>query len=216
MKIGIVGSGKMGLSLGKLWYGKRHDIFFSDISVEFARTAADSAGFNAQFGTLSQAASFADVLLLSIPYSSLRDVVGSISRLETIRNKTIIDCINPLSEDYNSLLIGHVTSVAEEISASFPKSLNVKVIKALNTIASPVFESGNTSFGNDKATMFYCGDDLDTKRTVSALIADLGFEPVDVGPLKNSRYLEPLAALIIQLAISQDMGTNIAIKLLKR
>lgn len=214
MKIGIIGSGKIGLSVGKLWAVKGHKILFSDSAAELAISAAESVD-GASHGTVVDALKFGEVILLSIPYSSLNDVLEQIRTADASAAKIIIDCTNPLSSDYRSLLLGHTTSAAEEIAKLLPAA-KFKVVKALNMIASPVLESGDMTFGDDKATMFYCGDDVEAKRTVAKLIEDLGFEPVDAGPLVNARFLEPLAALVIQLALSQDLGTNIALKLLKR
>lgn len=213
MKIGVIGSGKIGLSVGKLWAVKGHRILFSDAAPELAKTAAESMK-GASDGSAADAVKFGEVVLLSIPYSSLNNVLEQITS-DSSAAKIIIDCTNPLSSDYRSLLLGHTTSAAEEIAKRLP-SAKFNVVKALNMIASPVLESGDTTFGDDKATMFYCGDDAEAKRTMAQLIEDLGFEPVDAGPLVNARFLEPLAALIIQLALSQEMGTNIALKLLRR
>jgi predicted dinucleotide-binding enzyme len=64
--------------------------------------------------------------------------------------------------------------------------------------------------------MLYCGDDADAKATVAKLISEVGFVPLDAGPLKSARYLEPLAMLMIQLGYGQEMGTNIALSLIRR
>ena len=64
--------------------------------------------------------------------------------------------------------------------------------------------------------MFYCGDDQGAKMTVSQLIRETGFEPVDAGPLRSARNLEPLAMLLVQLGYVQGMGTNIALNLVLR
>ncbi|MGH2575295.1 MAG: NADPH-dependent F420 reductase [Ignavibacteria bacterium] len=210
MNIGIIGSGKMGVSIGKLWAAKNHNIYFAALTLEESKAAAESINGSVKFGSISDAVDFADVILFSIPYSAVKKVIKETGSL---KNKIIIDCINPLSPDARTLLIGHSSSAAEEISKLSP---GASVVKAFNTVASPVLESGNIIFGDVKPTMFYCGDDKNAKSIVSKLIQDTGFEPVDAGPLINARYLEPLAALIIQLAFEQEMGTNIALKLLKR
>ena len=74
----------------------------------------------------------------------------------------------------------------------------------------------NPQFGSEKASMFICGSDTTAKTTVAHLAEELGFDVVDAGPLVNARLLEPLAMLWINLAYQQRMGTNIAIKLLRR
>jgi 8-hydroxy-5-deazaflavin:NADPH oxidoreductase len=64
--------------------------------------------------------------------------------------------------------------------------------------------------------VFYCGDDPAAKTIVANLIGELGFEPVDSGPLQNARYLEPLAERMVQLAYARGMGTDQALKLIRR
>ncbi|MCK4781069.1 MAG: F420-dependent NADP oxidoreductase, partial [Candidatus Lokiarchaeota archaeon] len=66
------------------------------------------------------------------------------------------------------------------------------------------------------ASLFICGDYLDAKSKVKQLGLDIGFDVIDVGPLKNARLIEPLAMLWIELAYKQGMGTDIAFKLLRR
>ena len=59
-----------------------------------------------------------------------------------------------------------------------------------------------------RADGFYCGDDVASKGVVKGLIGDAGMNPVDVGPLRNARLLEPLAMLWIDLAVNQKQGSN--------
>ncbi|HEV2688952.1 MAG TPA: hypothetical protein VGV35_10365, partial [Bryobacteraceae bacterium] len=89
-----------------------------------------------------------------------------------------------------------------------------RVVKAFNTIGSMNY--GNARFGAQRADGFYCGDDPGAKALVRQLIEDIDMEPVDVGPLRNARLLEPLAMLWIDLAVNQRQGTNHAFKLLRR
>jgi predicted dinucleotide-binding enzyme len=123
----------------------------------------------------------------------------------------LIDCTNPLRADLSGIEIGHVSSAAEQIAEWAP---HAKVVKAFNTAS--VKAMLDPVFGGAKATMFYCGDDSQAKEIVGQLIADVGFEPVDAGPLSVSRYLEPLAMLYIHLAIRQGWGSNCAFKIMKR
>ncbi|HEY7161482.1 MAG TPA: F420-dependent NADP oxidoreductase, partial [Acidobacteriota bacterium] len=71
-------------------------------------------------------------------------------------------------------------------------------------------------FDNEDATALYCGDDADAKKVVAGLIKELGFEAIDAGPLQNSRYLEPMGEMFVQLAFGQNMGFDMAWKLLRR
>ena len=88
------------------------------------------------------------------------------------------------------------------------------VVKAFNSI---YWENlARPLIGREAATCFYCGDEADAKAKVKELILDIGFDPVDAGPLTAARLLEPLALLWIQLASEQGLGNNIAIKLIGR
>jgi hypothetical protein len=64
--------------------------------------------------------------------------------------------------------------------------------------------------------MFIAGDDADAKAVASRLAEDLGFEPIDSGGLKVARFLEPLALLWVNLAVVQNLGRDIAFKLIRR
>jgi len=89
-------------------------------------------------------------------------------------------------------------------------------VKAFNTVFADVYHSGSLRSGTRMITMFYCGDDAEAKSIVERLIRDIGFEPIDAGPLKVARYLEPLAMLMIHLGYAENMGTNITLSLLRR
>jgi len=86
-------------------------------------------------------------------------------------------------------------------------------MKAFNTVFAANQSTGQ--IGKEQLTLFVAGDQAKAKKTVMRLGRDIGFEPIDAGPLKNARYLEPMAMLIIDLAYELDMGTNIGYKLVK-
>ena len=88
-----------------------------------------------------------------------------------------------------------------------------RVVKIFNTTGSDNMASPH--YGEQAATMFYAGDDAEANQIAAQLARDLGFEPVDAGPLANARLLEPLAALWIYLAYPGGQGRRIAFKLLR-
>ncbi|MGH9765221.1 MAG: NADPH-dependent F420 reductase, partial [Blastocatellia bacterium] len=75
---------------------------------------------------------------------------------------------------------------------------------------------GNPKYGTQVPTVFYCGDDSSAKMVVKGLIEEIGYEAIDAGPLRNARYLEPLAELVVQLGIPLGMGTDVTFKLMQR
>ena len=62
----------------------------------------------------------------------------------------------------------------------------------------------------NKPSLVYCGDDASGKKIAADLIRDVGFDPVDAGPLRIARYTEPFTLLIAQLAYEGDEGPELA------
>lgn len=210
MNIGIIGPGKMGSGLGRIWAEKGHRIIFSfSRSHDKLNTLARSVK-NGRAGTPAEAAEASEVILLSVGWAVVKDALQSAG---TMQGKILIDCTNPLNADASDLVIGHTTSGAEEIARLVP---GAKVVKAFNTAFAEVYYSGSRLFGSRMPTMFYCGDDSAAKTVISKLILEVGFAPVDAGPLSCARYLEPVAMLMIRLAYGQGMGTDTALSLIHR
>ena len=209
MKIGIIGSGNMGSGIGKIWAKKGHAVIFSySRSREKLEQLASSVP-NAKAGTPTEAAQ-ADVILLSVRWSDLPD---ALKQAGPLNNKIVIDCTNPLKPDLSGLELGYTSSAAEEIIRMAP---GAKVVKAFNTAFAQVYEEKSRLFGSRRASMFYCGDDAGAKSVVAKLITDVGFDPVDCGPLTAARLLEPVAMLVITLGYGMKMGTNMALDLIRR
>ncbi|NDJ76744.1 MAG: NADPH-dependent F420 reductase [Chloroflexi bacterium] len=195
MKIGIIGTGRMGSILGKLWAAQGHAIMFGSRSPEraqvFAREIAESTNRDVSGGSSAEAAAFGEVVLLAVLGYVAVETVQALGPLE---GKVIIDCNNALGPD-GQLFVGYTSSLAEQIAAAAP---GAHVVKAYNSIfygnlEKPVMEG-------HRAGAFYCGDDADAKAKVAQLSAEIGFEPIDTGPLSSARLLEPLAMVWMQIA----------------
>lgn len=210
MKIGIIGSGNVGSALGKIWGRNGHEIMFSSRHPENLKSLAESIGKNVCYGHPSEAVKFGDVVVLAVPWTQADNALKSAG---PFGGKVLIDCTNPLKPDGSGLAVGYNTSAAEEVAKW---ARDARVVKAFNTTFAALMSSDSRMFGSMKPTGFYCGDDESAKAVVSNLIKDTGLEPLDVGPLMNARYIEPLAMLMIQLGFVKGMGTNIAFALLKR
>lgn len=210
MKIAVLGTGRVGGILGSRWAQAGHSVTFGsrDPSSAKAREALEKLGGNLPLATHAEAAAGADVILLAIPWTSVESVLASLGDLE---GKTLIDCINPLTADFRGLAVGHSISAAEMIAGW---ARGGQVVKAFNSVSAATM--ANPSYGEKKATLFYCGDQAEAKARVGQLAADLGFDPVDAGPLRIARYIEPLAMLYIHLAVFEKWGGNCAFQIVKR
>ena len=192
MKIAIIGKGNVGSALCNGLSNSGHEIKF---------------GHRDPKEPVADAAKWGDVIILAVPHNSANDAIESIKPYAD--GKTVINVINAVGSN-NDLAISCTTSSAEETQKKLPKA---HVVKAFNTVFAPNQSTGKV--GNEQLTAFIAGDDLKAKQTVAQLTRDIGFDPVDCGPLKAARYLEEMGILIINLAYGYGMGNKIGYKLVK-
>ena len=192
MKIGIVGKGNVGTALA---------------------TGLTRAGHEVKFGhrdpkePVAEAAKWGEVIILAVPHGAAVDVTKAVG--SAADGKTVIDVSNAVTGNME-LAVGFTTSAAEKIQKMLPKA---HVVKAFNTVFAQNQSTGK--IGSEQLTLFVVGDDSEAKQTVMQLGADIGFEPVDGGPLKAARYLEPMGIFMISLGYVLGMGTGIGFKLVK-
>jgi 8-hydroxy-5-deazaflavin:NADPH oxidoreductase len=209
MRIAILGTGNVGSRLGKLLSSAKHDVVFGSRQLTENKPHMQGAVFKAY----KDAVAFAEVVFIATPWAN--DVtVNLLKEIGDFGGKVVVDCTNPLAQDYMSNLIGHTNSSAEEIQKIVISKHGI--VKAFNTIFADIMEAGKQQFNGHRATGFYCGDDAESKAIVHQLIEDCGFEPVHVGALKNARYLEPMAQLNIQIAYGLSGGTDVAFRYMSR
>jgi 8-hydroxy-5-deazaflavin:NADPH oxidoreductase len=206
MRIGILGSGLMGGKLGTLFARAGHEVVFSYTRREqkLKRLAREAEG-NARAGTPGEAARDADALLLAVHWSRVDDVL---KQAGDVTGKVIISCSLPMNADNTDLVIAHTSSGAEALAKRVPKA---RVVSAFNTVPSEVligvFEARRKA---TRPSLLYCGDDTSSKRVAAELIRNVGFDPVDVGPLRIARYTEPFALLVAELAYEGGGGPELA------
>ena len=189
-KIGIIGDGNVGGALAR----------------GLKRIGHDVRAVGKEPGAIHEAASWAEVVLLAVPFSAIDDVVKVAG--EALAGKTVVDVTNALDASMN-LAVGFTTSGAEELQKKLPKA---RVVKAFNTVFAQHMDSGR--LGGQPLTAFVAADDATAKQTVLELARGIGFDAVDAGALKSARQLEPLAFFNIQLGYVLGMGTQIGFKLL--
>jgi 8-hydroxy-5-deazaflavin:NADPH oxidoreductase len=204
MRLGIIGAGHVGGTLGRLFEAQGHDVRFGVRDLN--KQAAGGLPRN-RSGSMAEVAAFGDVIILAIPWSAVKDALAATGSLS---GKTVIDCINPVLPDLSGLALGTTTSAAEEIARLIPEA---RVVKCFNTLGHTNF--AKPAFGDQAASMFFAGDDAGAKLIVSELGNQLGFDMVDAGPLTQSRWLEAMAILWITMAYKYGGSQRSAFKLLR-
>jgi predicted dinucleotide-binding enzyme len=206
MNIVIIGAGNVGRALGRGWIGAGHSVSFA-VRDPGKPELAELRQRGGSVVPSAGAAAAGDVIVLTVPWTA---VPASIKALGRVDGKILIDATNPLTPEF-SLAVGHDDSAGETVARLAP---GARVVKAFNTTG--FNNMANSRYPGGKLAMMVAGDDGEAKKIVLALASDLGFDPIDSGPLSMSRYLEPMAMVWIKLAIAQKMGRDFGFALLRR
>jgi predicted dinucleotide-binding enzyme len=206
MRIGILGSGLMGGKLGTLFARAGHEVVFSySRKPAKLKRLAREAGTKARAGTPREAAENADALLLAVHWSRVNDVLKQAGNLSS---KVIITCSLPMNANDTDLAVARTSSGAEQLARKVRKA---HVVAAFGTVPSEVlFDVFERKRNKNRPSLVYYGNHRGAKNVAARLIRDLGFEPIDAGPLRIARYAEPFTLLMAQLAYEGDRGPELA------
>jgi hypothetical protein len=181
MRIGIIGAGRIGGNAARLFAKAGHEVL-----VSFARDqdrlehlASDIGG---RAGSPREAAEFGEVVLLSVPWVLVDDVLAEAGPLD---GKIVIDTTNQFGRDGWEDLGGR--TAAQRNAARMP---GARYTKSFNTLTSGFQEQAAGRTGPDRVVLFLCGDDEEAKRVVAGLIDDAGFTPVDMGGIADAAPME--------------------------
>jgi hypothetical protein len=210
MRVGIIGSGKVGQALGSWIAATGDSVTFTSRDPKHAQEAATEADHSAKAATLADLVADCEIILLTLPYHDVAPVLEGVR--DKLDGKIVIDVTNPVTPDRQALEIRHTTSGAEEIARQFPSA---RIVKAFNATFAEIYQARRTGIDGHAITIFFAGDDVTAKGSVRQLIERLGFDAVDAGPLVSARCLEPLSLLNIRLGRFLGLGTTIGFSLLR-
>jgi predicted dinucleotide-binding enzyme len=187
MKIGIVGAGRIGGNLASLWAKKRHSVMLSySREPENLEQRASVIGALASVGSVREAAEFGEVVLFSVPWTRIDEVLSDIGS-DALDGKVVIDTTNQYGPDGVEEIPDGQT--AAQLNAGRMPS-GARYVKAFNTLTAGFQGSAAGRSGDERAAMFLCGDDDEAKETVKTLIREIGFAPVDAGGLADAAVME--------------------------
>jgi predicted dinucleotide-binding enzyme len=185
LKIGIVGSGRVGGTLGRVWANAGHQVMFSSIDLEHDRKLAAEVGPNASAGRPREAARFGDVLVISVPYHAMPAVGKDLGEL--LKGKIVLDTSNPIeSRD------GEIVKWAMEKGAGLASAEllpGARIVRAFNAVG--YMRMAEAAKSQPRMGMPIAGDDPKAIEVVSGLVRDVGYEPVLIGNLAMGRHLTP-------------------------
>ena len=211
MKIGIIGAGNVGVAIGRRLAAKGHDVVVSFArSEDNVRAAAAAIGGGARAGSPAEAAGHGEAVVIATPWGVTLEAVRGVA--DALAGKVVWDTTNPLKADMSGLQLGTTTSAGEQVAAAAP---GAKVVKAVPPMAELMAQDGPYDIDGRAPGVFVCCDEAAARTAVLGLVADIGADGVDAGPLANARYTEPLGMLLVQLAYPLGMGSRIGATLLR-
>ena len=185
LKIGVIGSGRVGGTVGTLWVKAGHEVMFSSLDLEHDRKLAASIGPGARAGTPKQAAAFGEVLFFAVPYSALpglgRDLAAE------IKGKIVLDASNPIPRRDGDMAKDALAKGAGIASAEF--LAGARIVRAYNEV-SYVRMREDAHRAGERLGIPLAGDDADAVKTAVRLVRDAGHEPVVVGGLARAREFD--------------------------
>jgi predicted dinucleotide-binding enzyme len=210
MRIGILGTGRVGQALGQGWLAAGHEVTFGtrqDLD-QRRQELTELLGQPVTTVTQEQCIAQSEALVLAMPWPAAQELIQQIA---DDQGPILIDCLNPLKPDLSGLVVPAGSSTAEILQQSVP---HVPVVKAFNCASSGTL--ADPAYPGTQPTMLFCGNDEPSKKIVGNLIEEIGFEGVDVGNLSMAHHLESLALLTIKMSIKHRWGANCALKILTR
>lgn len=179
-RIGIIGSGRVGGAVGGAWVAAGHEVMFSSLDLEADKKLAASLGGGARAGTPREAAAFGTVLLVSVPYKALPSVGKDLADL--IKGKIVIDTSNPIVARDGDMAVAARERGAGSASQDFLPG--ARIVRAFNAVGFARMAEARNRPAAERMGMPIAGNDKDAIGIASALIRDVGYEPVLVGTLE--------------------------------
>jgi 8-hydroxy-5-deazaflavin:NADPH oxidoreductase len=194
VKIGILGTGNLAVTLGTAWATAGHSILVTGRSTDRMRAAAEQVGATAMPVEPDQFAERADVIVVAIAWDGLEEALRLVGAPDgTLAGKTVIDCTNPV--DYATGRLLPETGSAAEFVAEL--AAGAQVLKALHLFAGASWPF--TGQAGASPVVAICGDDADALDRAASLIADLGARTAVLGGLAAARQAEEAAGFVMRV-----------------
>ncbi len=203
LKIGIIGSGNLGSTVGELWIKAGHEVLFSSRHPEELQGLVKRLGPRAHAGTTHEAANFGDVILIAVPYAALPQIGRDLAN--ELPGKIVLDACNPVPRRDGKMA---EDARAKGTGIASPEYLKgVRLVRAFNTLGITRLRNGAFREG-ERVAIPIAGDDKAAIEVASRLVRDAGFDPVLVGPLTSAKEFDqgqPLYGKVISAREMREM-----------
>jgi hypothetical protein len=185
LRIGVIGSGKIGGTIGGLWVKAGHSVLFSSRHPDELKDMVAGLGALAKAGTVEQAIAFGDVIFVAVPYGAIPQIGKDYGA--ALKNKIVLDACNAVA--------ARDGAIAEEverdgIGVTSQKYLaGTRLVRSFNTMSYMIFAS-QANRPDPKLAIPIAGDDADAVKVAAGLVRDAGFDPVVVGKLADARRFQ--------------------------
>ncbi|MEJ2302679.1 MAG: NAD(P)-binding domain-containing protein [Anaerolineales bacterium] len=202
MKIGVIGAGNIGGTIGKKWAEQGHEVIFGlrDPSSPKYQELLEAIDGEARTATIAEAVEQAEAILFAIPSSAMEETAAILGN--KLDGKIILDATNKFSQ-----------AVANSLATLQKHAPQAKLFRAFNYLGWENF--AEPFIGDTQADLFYCGNAGEAQHIVEKLISDVGIRPVYLGDLDQAPVLDALLRLWVTLAVQQGKGRHLAFKMLK-
>lgn len=207
MRIGVIGSGRIGSTIGALWAKAGHEVMFSDRDHETAKRVAAEAGPRAHTGTPKEAAAFGDAVLIAVPYGALPAVSKEVGG--ALKGKVVIDPNNPVpSRDGEMAEAARQKGAAVSTAAILP---GARLVRTFNSW-------GYSTMGREanrpapRMAMPVAADDPAALKVGLQLVSDAGFDPVPAGSLAASKAFDLGSPVSGRILTADEMRKALSLK----
>ena len=194
MQIAILGAGRVGSTVGRLWHAAGHDVTFAARDATRPRALAAELGERAHAASVAAAVAGAEAVLVAVPGPAVTDVLQAAGPLD---GRVLVDAANSFGQQQVTL---------RSLSGAFPRA---RWVRAFNSLSANIMADDNHH--KPPWVMFLSGDE-EAKTVVAQLIRDAGFDPVDLGGIDDSRLQDPGGALWLTI-LTHDEATALVARI---
>ncbi len=206
MKIGIIGSGRIGGTLGELWVKAGHEVLFSSRHPDQLKGLVERLGPKARAGMPGEAAAFGEAILISVPYAALPQIGRDFAR--QLAGKVVLETGNPVPKRDGPMAVEALAKGTGVASAEYLPG--VRLVRAFNSLNYKALASEAHRQG-ERVAIPLAGDDQGALAVASRLVEDAGFEPVVVGPLARAKDFDAGTPVYVKVLTAKELRERLGI-----